>query len=182
MCRCLLFVCVIYFVWKCSSLGSHFTLILELSLCTCYGPRTARLADQLVCVERWGLCCVDSLPLVCLLRCCHSAQMFCQSTNFKLPASTSGQCYTTAPSKPCGTGSSFCWSSTRPSWRPTQPHSCSAMRWGLMLESNTFSPKDHANIYVQIHTFQEPIMSHSTNNHGQDFKVKPWTIFKSDYY
>lgn len=65
-------------------------------------------------------------------RCCLWVQMCCRSTSCRLLASTSGRCCTTAPSRRCGTGSSCCWSSTPPSWLPTQPHSSSTITWVLI--------------------------------------------------
>lgn len=94
---------------------------------------SSSLALSLLLCLLWSMSDWLSVPLS-LPRCCLWVQMCCQSTSSRHRASTSGQCCTTAPSRRCGTGSSCCWSSTPPSWHPTQLLSSSMTRWGLIWE------------------------------------------------
>lgn len=61
-------------------------------------------------------------------RSCPWVQMYCQSINYRRRAFTEVPSYTTAPSRPCGTGLSCFWSSIQRSSRPTQLPFCSATR------------------------------------------------------
>jgi len=63
-------------------------------------------------------------------RCCPWALTSFPNTSCRRHASTDGPSCTTVPSRLCGTGSSFCWSSTQLSSPPTQLPSCSTRsRW-----------------------------------------------------